>query len=53
MKLLVDGLEPGSIDVSVVLRGGDVSVAQEFLNDAQIGAAFEQVSGEAVPEGVG
>ena len=39
-------------DVGVDLRGGDVGVSEQFLEGAQIGARFEQMGGETVPEGV-
>jgi hypothetical protein len=35
-------------DVGVDLGGGDVAVAQEVLDDTQVGAAFQQMGGEAV-----
>jgi hypothetical protein len=41
MELLVDGLQAGAIHMGVVLGGGDVSVAQQFLHYAQIGSAFQ------------
>ncbi len=40
------------IDVGVDLGGGDVGVAEEFLDDAEVGAAFEEVGGERVPQQV-
>lgn len=52
MELLLDAAEAGGIDVRVDLRGGDVGVSQEFLNDAQVGTAAEEVSGEGVSEHV-
>ena len=52
MKLLVDRLEAVAIDVGVVLRRADVGVAEQFLHRAQVGAAGEQVRGEAVPQRV-
>jgi hypothetical protein len=39
-------------DVGVDLGGADVSVAEQFLDGADIGAALEEVGGEAVAEGV-
>lgn len=33
-------------------RRFDVAMAQQLLNCANVGAAFEQVHGEGVPEGV-
>ena len=35
------------------LRGGDVFVAEQFLNAADVGTMPEQVSGKAVSEGMG
>ena len=40
-------------DVSVDLRGGEVGVAEEFLDAAEIGAAVKEVCGVAVAEFVG
>ena len=40
-------------DVGVDFGGADGGVAEEFLDDAQVGAVLEQVGGEAVPEHVG
>lgn len=37
-------------DVGVDFGGGDGGVAEKFLDDAEISAVFEQVSGEAVSE---
>lgn len=37
-------------DVGVNHRGGNVFVSEQFLHGANIGPAFEQVSGEAVPK---
>ena len=40
-------------DVGVELGGGDVFMAEKFLDGADIGAGFEEVGGEGVAEGVG
>src|SRR5688500_16314834 len=40
-------------DVGVDHGGGDVFVAQEFLDGTDVVAVFEEVGGEAVAEGVG
>ncbi len=40
-------------DVGVDLGGGDVGVAQQGLDHAQVGAAFQQVGGEGVAQDVG
>ena len=37
-------------DVSVDLRGGEVGVAEEFLDAAEIGAAIEEMRGVTVAE---
>ena len=49
----MDLAESRSADVGVDFGGLDAGVAQEFLNDAQVGAVFEQVGGEAVSKHVG
>jgi 2-keto-4-pentenoate hydratase len=37
-----------------VMRGGvDAAVAQQHLDDANVGAVFQQMGGEAVAQGVG
>ena len=41
------------VDVGVYLRGAYVFVAEHALDDAQVGAALEQVGGEGVAKGVG
>lgn len=52
MVFLVDLTESGLVDVGVELGGGDVGVAEEFLNDSEVCAAVEEVGGEGVSEGV-
>ena len=49
----MDLFEAVGVDVGVDLGGGDVGVAEEFLDDAEVGAAGEEVGGEGVAEGVG
>lgn len=49
----VDGFHAVGVDVGVDLGGDDVGVAEEFLDDAEVGAAGEEVGGEGVAEGVG
>ncbi len=39
-------------DVGVDLGGGDVGVAEQGLDNAQVGAAFQQVGGEGVAQDV-
>ncbi len=36
----MDGFEAFLIDVGVNLGGGDVGVAEEFLDDAEVGAVL-------------
>ena len=52
MKFPVNVAEAVAGDVSVNFCRGNGSVAQEFLNDAKVGAIFEQVSRKAVPQHV-
>lgn len=40
-------------DVGVDLGRGDVGVAQQGLDDAQVGAALQQVGGEGVAQDMG
>ena len=40
------------VDVRVNLRGADVCMAQQFLQDAQVHARLQAVRGKAVAEGV-
>ena len=53
METFVNALEPILIYVGVDLRCSDVAVAEEFLHDAEVGAAAEEVGGEAMAERVG
>ena len=53
MEFFVDGAEAVLVDVGVDLGGGDVGVAEHFLDDAEVGAVVEEVGGEAVTELVG
>ena len=41
------------VHVGVDLCGGDVGVPQKLLNRGQIRATLQEMSGKAVPEGVG
>ena len=52
MKFLVDGFKPVLIDVGINLRRADVAVPEQFLHDAQVGSAADQVGRETVPKGV-
>ena len=47
------GSEPRRRNVSVNLGRRQTLVAQQFLDDTQIGPAVEQMGGETVAEGVG
>ena len=52
MEPAVDLPEPAQLDAGVDLGRGDRGVAEHLLDDAEVGAAGEQVGGEAVPERV-
>ena len=52
MVFAVDFGKPLRIDVRVNLRGLQVGMAEQLLDDAEIGAAGEQVSGERMTQGV-
>lgn len=51
--LAVHVLELGFVHVRIDLGGGYVRMAEQFLHDAEVGAAGEQMRGEAMPQGVG
>ena len=53
MMLQDRGLPGGGVDVGVDFGGEDGFVAEHFLDDAEVGAAFDEVGGEGVAEGVG
>src|SRR4051812_18539812 len=50
--LLVDFFEVFGTDVGVNLGGGNIPVAEHFLDAAQIAPPVQQVGGEGVPEGM-
>ena len=50
MGPFVDLAEAGGADVGVDLRRYQALVAEQFLDAADVGAAVEQVGGEAVAE---
>jgi hypothetical protein len=50
MKLLMNLAQAIPGDMSVNLSRADVGVAEQFLDHAQVGAVFEQMGGEAVPQ---
>ncbi len=53
MVFLVKALEPLAGDVSINLRGREVTMPQEQLHHAEIGAVIEQVGRKGVPKPVG
>ena len=50
--MLVGVEEPFLGDVGVDLGRGQAAVAEQLLDAPEVGAAVEEVGGEAVPEGV-
>ena len=52
VALLVQRLETSPIDVGINLRRHHAGVAQQFLNNAKIGTAFQQMGREAMSQGV-
>ena len=50
MGAIIDGQQPGGVDVGIALGRRQRGMAQEFLDRAQIAAAGEEVGGEAVPQ---
>jgi hypothetical protein len=40
------------VEMRIDLRGGDAFVAEHFLYGAEVGAAFHEMGGEGVAEGV-
>src|SRR3974390_2325738 len=52
MKLLMHGLEPFPIDVSVNLCRANTGMAQQFLHGTQVGASGKEGGGEAMPQGL-
>ena len=52
VMLLDQASQPLLDHMGIDLRRGDVGVAQQLLNCAQIGAAFQQVAGEGVTKDV-
>src|SRR2546427_4815737 len=53
MCFVVFGAEMFKAHVGVLFRGSETGVAEEFLNGTKVGASFEQVSRESVPQGMG
>ena len=52
MESPVDINQPLRIDMGIALGGGEVHVAEELLDGAQIGSVLKQVGREAVPQKV-
>ena len=52
MKALVNLAQTRRADMSVNFRGADVGVAEQFLDDPQVRAIFQQMSGKAMPDHV-
>ena len=53
MAAVVQGKEPVHLHMGIDFCGADVSVTQEYLHGAQISAAFKQMCGKGMPEGMG
>lgn len=53
MKLCMDLAQVFAVHVQVDLGGGDGFVAEHFLHGAEVGAAFDEVGGKGMAEGVG
>ena len=52
MRRRVDFPQGIGRDQRVHLRGGDGGMAQQFLDHADVGAAFQQVGGKGMAQGV-
>src|SRR5262245_21812724 len=53
MRLLILCAQMLQRNVSILLGGGKARVTQRLLDRTKVRCAFQQVSGERVPEGVG
>ena len=53
MRAGVDRTQALLADMSVDLRRLEAGMAQQFLDDAQVGAPIEEMGGEGVPQRVG
>ena len=51
--MVVDLFELRGGELGVALGGGESLVAEQFLDGAEVGAFFKEVSAEGVAEGVG
>lgn len=52
MKLAMNFLQVRAIEMGVDLSGGQIGMAEHFLHRAQVRAAFQQVGGERMANGV-
>ena len=52
MRLVVDGHQVRERDLGIFLRGGELRVAEQFLDGAQIGAVAQKVRGVGVAQAV-
>ena len=50
MKLAVNCQQAVFIDVGIDFRGGNIAVAEHLLDRPEIGAVFQKMSGETVPQ---
>jgi len=48
VEAVVDGFKAMLIDMRIDLGGGDIGMAEQFLNDPQVGPVAEKVGGKAV-----
>ena len=53
VEAVVDGFEAVLIDMRIDLGGGDIGMAEQFLNDPQVGTVAEKVGGKAVAKQMG
>ena len=52
MKFFMDRQKFSGIDVSIDLRSGNIRVSQHFLDHAEVGPVFKEMSREGMPESV-
>lgn len=52
MMLAMDGLQPSQRKMRINLRGGNVSVTQQKLHTAQVGAVLHHMGGATVAQPV-
>jgi hypothetical protein len=48
VEFFVDAFQPGIIDMSINLGGGDIGMAEHHLHRPEIGAVAEEMAGEGV-----